>query len=210
MSSNVRKIAEALVNSGALKFGNFKLKSGVTSPYYVDLTWLLSSPEDFRSVTTIIADEVKPIIHSSKVNKLATIELKGALLLPSIAAMLKLPCVVIRKESKTYGLTDRITGGEIHKGDRVIFFDDVITSGASKLEAIKPIEEAGGKIEAIVVVVDREQGGKQELEKHGYQVKPITTISEIAKTLVSTKSLTPNQAEKILKTLKERELNSKT
>ncbi|MEM2129375.1 MAG: orotate phosphoribosyltransferase [Candidatus Bathyarchaeia archaeon] len=210
MSSNVAKIAEALINSGALKFGSFKLKSGVTSPYYIDLTWLLSSPEDFRSVITIIADEVKPIVHSSKVNKLATIELKGALMLPSIAATLKLPCVVIRKESKTYGLTDRITGGEIHKGDRVIFFDDVVTSGASKLEAIKPIEEAGGKIEAIIVVVDREQGGKQELEKHGYLVKPITTISEIAKTLVLTKSLTRNQAEKILKTLKERVPNSKT
>jgi len=209
VSGQTLKIAEALMRSGALKFGSFKLKSGVTSPYYIDLTWLLSSPEDFHSVTTIIAEEIKPIIHSLNINKLATIELKGALLLPSVAAMLKLPCVVIRKESKTYGLTDRIAGGEIRKGNRFVFFDDVITSGASKLEAVKPIEEAGGKIEAIVVVVDREQGGKQELEKRGYQVKPITTISEIVKILVSTKALTRNQAEKILKNLKEKSLTPK-
>jgi len=176
----------------------------VTSPYYIDLTWLLSSPEDFRSVVNVVAEEMKPTISSGKVNKLASIELKGALLLPSIADLLNVPCIVIRKESKTYGLTDRITGGEVQKGDHIVFFDDVITSGASKLEAIRLIEEVGGKIEAVVVVVDREQGGKQELEKRGYQVKSVTTITEIVKNLVSTKALTHNQADEILRYLKEK------
>jgi orotate phosphoribosyltransferase len=146
-----------------------------------------------------VAEEIKPMVSSEKVNKLASIELKGALLVPSIASKLGMPCVVIRKESKTYGLTDRITGGEVRKGDHIAFFDDVITSGASKIEAIKLIEEVGGKIEAVVVVVDREQGGKQELETQGYMVKPVTTISEIVKNLVLVKTLSSNQADKILK-----------
>jgi orotate phosphoribosyltransferase len=203
MVDKVSLVAEALIRSGALKFGSFKLRSGMTSPYYIDLTWLLSSPDDFDLIVNVVAEEMKPIISSEKINKLASIELKGALLLPSIARILKMPCVIVRKETKTYGLTDRITGGEIQKGDRVIFFDDVITSGASKLEAIKLIEGVGGKIEAVVVVVDREQGGKEELEKQGYQIKPITTISEIVKSLVSAKALPHNQAKKILRYLKE-------
>jgi orotate phosphoribosyltransferase len=204
VSSKTSIVAEALVRSGALKFGSFKLKSSVTSPYYIDLTWLLSSPRDFGSIVDVVAEEIEPMVSSGKVNKLASIELKGALLVPSIASKLGMPCVVIRKESKTYGLTDRITGGEVRKGDRIAFFDDVITSGASKVEAVKLLEEAGGKIEAIVVVVDREQCGKQELEKQGYKVKPVTTITEIVKSLRSTKTLSCDQANEIIRYLNEK------
>jgi len=202
VSGKTSIVAKALVRSGALKFGSFKLKSGVTSPYYIDLSWLLSSPWDFSYIVDAVAEEIEPMVSSGKVNKLASIELKGALLAPNIAGKLRIPCLVIRKESKTYGVTDRIAGGGVQAGDRIAFFDDVITSGASKVEGIKLMEQAGATIEAIVVVVDREQGGKQELEKQGYKVKPVTTISEIVKDLESTKALTRDQSDEILRYIK--------
>jgi len=199
MPEKSQVIAKALVRSGALKFGSFKLKSGVVSPYYIDLTWLLSSPGDFESVVDTVAEEIRAVLSLKRIDKLASIELKGALLLPSVANKLKMPCIIVRKETKQYGLTGRIVGGEIHKGERLIFFDDVVTEGVSKLEGIKPLEEAGGKIETISVVVDREQGGKETLEKMGYQLKAITTISDLVNSLLSSKDISQEQAEEILR-----------
>ena len=195
-------IAQALTRSGALKFGSFKLRSGVTSPYYIDLTWLLSSPQDFECIVDKVSEKIKALSSSTHIDKLASIELKGALLLPSIAGKLKMPCVIVRKESKAYGLTGRIAGGEVKKGEHLVFFDDVVTSGGSKLEGIRPIEQAGGKVETILVVVDREQGGRETLERLGYQVKSVTTISDLVRGLQSTGALSHERADKILGYLK--------
>ena len=196
-------IAEALTRSGALKFGSFRLRSGITSPYYIDMTWLLSSPEDLELVVNLVAEEIKAFSSSTSIDKLASIELKGALLLPSIAGKLKMPCVVVRKESKAYGLTGRLAGGEVENGERLVFFDDLVTSGGSKLEGIKPLEQAGGKIEIILVVVDREQGGRENLEKLGYKVKCLATISDLVKALESKGAISREQAEKILRYARE-------
>ena len=197
MSEKASIIADALYNSGALKFGKFKLKSGVVSPYYIDLSWLLSSPEDLRKVVNIVAEEIKNLASERKVNKLASIELKGALLLPIIAYELRMPCIIVRKEMKSYGVQGRIAGGMVKAEDRFIFFDDVITSGESKVEGIKPIEEAGGRIETILVVVDREQGGREELERQGYNLVSVTTISDVIHSLIKAQKIRRDQAEEI-------------
>jgi orotate phosphoribosyltransferase len=202
-SGKISELANALVRSRALKFGSFRLKSGIESPYYIDLSALLSSPASFERVVEIVAEKVKEIAPSLRVNKLASIELKGALLLPSIACKLSLPSFVVRKQSKSYGLTGRIAGGEIEEDDRILFFDDVVTEAKSKIEGIEPIERLGAKVCAILVVVDREQGGKQNLEKMGYKLYSAATISQIIRNLLSSRAIPEEQTKKILSYLKE-------
>lgn len=188
------EVGSALYSSGCLKFGSFRIKSGAFSPYYIDLACLLSSPKDLCTVADIAADRVKQLARSVKIDKLASIELKGALLLASIGCRTSLPCTVVRKEEKAYGVTGRMAGAEILKGENIMFFDDVVSDGLSKLEGIRPVEQLGARVEDILVVVDREQGGRQKLEKAGYRVHALAKISEIVESLLERNLISKTQA----------------
>jgi len=198
VSDVVSEIARALFGSGCLKFGSFRVKSGVLSPYYIDLSCLLSSPRDFRCVVDAVADEIKRVMVIDTVDKLASIELKGALLLPSIACRLDLPCIVVRKAEKKYGVTGRIVGEKVVNGEHILFFDDVVTDGMSKVEGIKPLEMLGARVETIMVVVDREQGGREKLERSGYKFRALTSISKLVKCLLQSSCISGEQADAVL------------
>jgi orotate phosphoribosyltransferase len=202
MSGIVSQIASALYRSGCLKFGSFKIKSGALSPYYIDLACLLSSPKDFCSVAEIASDEIRRIMVFDRIDKLASIELKGALILPSIACQVNLPCVIVRKEEKAYGVTGRIAGAEVAKGERILFFDDVVSEGLSKLEGIKPLEELGAHVKNVMVVVDREQGGKENLEKLGYKVHALAKVSELVNCLLQSGNISKEQADTVMNFIK--------
>ncbi|OYT46535.1 orotate phosphoribosyltransferase [Candidatus Bathyarchaeota archaeon] len=195
-------VADALLSSQALKFGEFRLKSGLVSPYYIDLTWLFSSPEDLRRVVEVLAEEIVDLSSRMRIDKVASIELKGALILAAVSSRIDIPCLVVRKESKAYGLTGRIAGGEVEEGEHILFFDDVVTDGKSKIEGIRPLEEMGAEVKTILVVVDREQGGRENLQRMGYQLNSVTTISEIVKSLMETRKMSEEQARLILNYVK--------
>jgi orotate phosphoribosyltransferase len=135
---------------------------------------------------------------TEKIDKLASIELRGALILPSIGCILDLPCVIVRKEDKAYGVTGRTAGAEVCEGDRILFFDDVVSEGLSKVEGIKPLEELGATVNDIMVVVDREQRGSESLRKLGYKIHSLARISELASSLLRTKSISQEQAEAVM------------
>jgi orotate phosphoribosyltransferase len=202
MSGSAEKVANALYCSGCLKFGTFKIKSGALSSYYIDLARLLSSPKELCSVADAAADLIKRIMVSDRIDKLASIELKGALILPSIACKVNLPCIVVRKENKAYGVTGRIAGAEVTQNDNILFFDDVVSEGLSKLEGLKPLEQLGAHIKHLVVVVDREQGGKENLEKIGYEVHSLAKISEIVKVLHKSEKISKQEADAVLDYIK--------
>jgi orotate phosphoribosyltransferase len=202
MVDTASEIAEALYRSGCLKFGTFQIKSGALSPYYIDLACLLSSPRDLCTLADVAADRIRQLGALVRIDKLASIELKGALILPSIACRTDLPCTVVRKEEKSYGATGRIAGAEVVKGERILFFDDVISEGFSKLEGIKPLEQLGARVENILVVVDREQHGAENLEKLGYRVHALAKVTELAERLLRNSKISKEQADAVFNYVK--------
>lgn len=202
MVTTTKKVADALYKSGCIKFGTFKIKSGTESPYYVDMARLLSAPKELCAIVDSAAEKIKAIMASDKIDKLASIELKGALIVPSIGCMLDLPCVIVRKEQKAYGVTGRIAGADVVKGDNILFFDDVVSEGLSKIEGIKPLLESGANVKHLLVVVNREQGGKENLERIGYKVHALAKISEIVEVLCKSKSVSRAQADAVLTYIK--------
>ncbi|MFB3889241.1 MAG: orotate phosphoribosyltransferase [Candidatus Bathyarchaeia archaeon] len=198
MSSAAEKVAGALYRSGCIKFGKFTIKSGATSPYYIDLAQLLASPTELCLVADLAADKIRDLSASERVDKLASIELKGALILSAIACRVNVPCVVVRKEDKAYGVTGRIAGADVAKGDNVLFFDDVVSEGLSKLDGMKPLQELGANVKHLLVVVNREQGGKENLAKLGYNVHALAKISEIVEALYRSESISMEQRNAVL------------
>ncbi len=198
MSTITDKVADALYLSGCLRFGSFTIKSGATSPYYIDLAKVLSAPKNLCTIAEAASEKIRHIMAVDPIDKLASIELKGALIVPSIACNLNLPCVIVRKEEKAYGVKGRIAGADVAKGDNILFFDDVISEGISKVEGIKPLQELGANVKHLLVVVNREHGGKEKLEKLGYQVHSLAKISDIVASLHIGNHISKEQSDKVL------------
>lgn len=196
------QVADALYRSGCIKFGIFTIKSGAQSPYYIDMARLLASPKELCTIADAAAEKIVDIMTKERVNKLASIELKGALIAPSIACRVNLPCVIVRKEAKAYGVTGRIAGADVEKGDNILFFDDVISEGLSKVEGVKPLQELGANVKHLLVVVNREQGGKENLEKLGFIVHALANISEVVDALLRASHISKMQADAVFAYIK--------
>ncbi len=168
------KVAKALVESNIVKFGEFTLSSGIKSPIYVNLRVLPSYPESML----IIADELSKIIKKIKPDVVAGAETAGIPLSTAISLKTKIPMIYVRKRPKGYGMNQLIEG-ELNRGQKVVLVDDMATNAFSKLGFIQGIRQAGGIVEDVVIVLDREQGGVEALAKEKVQLHSLITLKDI-------------------------------
>ena len=178
LAGQKNQLCDDLFDIGAVKFGLFTLKSGLKSPIYIDLRVLVSYPDTLKKVAKLLAKSSKELNY----DRIAGIPYAAIAIATAFSLSTGKPMIYPRKEAKDYG-TARQIEGIFNSGETVMVIDDLITTGASKLETIAPLEAAGLKVKDICVLVDREQGGKKELEEKGYSLHSVLTISELLKNL---------------------------
>ncbi|MDO8589436.1 MAG: orotate phosphoribosyltransferase [Armatimonadota bacterium] len=168
-----------LFDCGCIKFGEFKLKSGIMSPVYVDFRTLVTYPEALRSVAKAMLVVMKGLSY----DRVAGIPYAGLPLGVAVSLEGNVPMLYPRKEVKSYGTAKLIEGG-YNPGETVVVIDDIITDGASKIEAIEPLKDAGLIVKDVVIVLDREQGGAAKLAEAGYTLHSVGTLSQVLESLV--------------------------
>lgn len=177
---------------GAIKFGSFTLKSGQTSPIYIDLRETISYPQLMKQIADIMWNK----IHLCFFDRLCGVPYTALPLVSYLSVAHNVPMVMRRKEAKDYG-TKKIIEGVFSQGHRCLIFEDLITSGASVMETILPLEQAGLTVHDIVVFLDREQGGRENLESKGYQVHSIVTMSAILEILTAANKIDAATRERV-------------
>src|SRR5687768_8339276 len=163
-----RRIADV-----ALLRGEFTLRSGRKSNYYLDKYLFETQPDVLKALGEMFASRIPP-----GVDRLAGPEL-GAISLAAAASMASgKPFVIVRNQKKGYG-SGKMIEGAINAGDRVLVIEDVLTTGGQVLEAVKSLESAGAKVEGIVGVLDRQEGARENIEGAGYSFDSLFTTKDL-------------------------------
>lgn len=166
-------IAELVESTGAIKRGKFKLSNGALTDYYVDKYVFETDPV----VLGQIADEITEMLEEDGSTAVAGPELGAIPLVTAVSLRAGIPAAFIRKGEKHHGTQARIEG-TIEKGQQVAIVEDVTTTGGTILETAELVEEAGGTVTRLIVVVDRNEGAVENVRASGYELEHLVQIDE--------------------------------
>ena len=188
-----QSLANRLHDIGAIKFGTFTLKSGLVSPFYIDLRPIVSYPDILKKLSDLLVEELSNI---SNYDYICGVPYSGLSFASAASIANDIPMLIKRKERKKYG-TKRLVEGSQQPGDHIVLIEDVVSSGASLLETIEDLKAEQLDIAGILVVIDRQQGGTDLLKAEGFQVTSLFTVTQLLELLIQSERLDKEIAEKV-------------
>ncbi len=166
----------AAIAEQALLEGDFVLRSGRRSRYYLDKYRFETQPDVLRVLGARLAEAVAEAEPDAV--RLAAPVLGGVVLAASASLASGLPFLIVRDQAKEYGTANRIEGA-FEPGERVCLVEDIVTSGGAVLEAVEALRGAGLVCRTAVCVVDREEGGVDQLARRAVRLRPLFVASEL-------------------------------
>ena len=159
--------------------GDFVLRSGRRSRYYLDKYRFETRPDLLRALGERLAEQIRE--HEPGAARIAGPEL-GAVALAAAASLESgLPFLIVRKDAKEYGTANRLEG-VFEPGERICLVEDVVTSGGAALSAVQALRDSGLSCSTAICVVDREEGGVDELARHAVRLRRLFTASDVLST----------------------------
>ena len=171
---NKKKLIQMLKDCEAIQFGKFVLTSGAVSDYYIDIKKASTNPDILKKIVKAMAEYVKGY------DVIAGMELGAIPLVVALSLETNIPYVIIRKEKRQHGTSKQIEGRAV-KNKKVLVVEDVTTSGGSVVKSIQIIRENQGKVDEVLVVVDRESGAEEKLRNLEVNFIPLLSVSDILK-----------------------------
>jgi orotate phosphoribosyltransferase len=157
----------------ALLRGEFTLRSGRKSNYYLDKYRFETQPDVLVELGKLFADRV-----TAHVDRIAGAELGAVALAAATSIACGKPFVIIRNQKKDYGTSKQVEG-ILNRGETVMIVEDILTTGGQVLEAAKTLQDAGAKVERIVAVIDRLEGARQNIESAGFVLESLFTTRDL-------------------------------
>lgn len=167
-----------LYRLGAIRCGQFTLASGLPSPLYIDLRLLVSDPALLQQAAAAYAQALTGLSY----DRLAGVPYAALPIGAALSLHVGKPLLYPRKEAKTYGLGKSIEG-VWQPGERVVVIEDLVTSGGSTLKTVQLLRAAGLLVEDVVVLIDREQGGRANLAAAGLNLHAVFSLSQVLDSL---------------------------
>ncbi len=172
---------EKILLAKSFKLGDFTLSSGKKSDYYVDCRTATTDAEGLYNISELFLaylEEEYPSVKAVGGLTLGADPIVGGMVALSVTRNFLLQGFIVRKEAKGHG-TGKLVEGNLKPGWQVAIIEDVITTGASALKAIEAAQAAGAQIKVVLAVVDREEGGREEISKLGLPIYSLFTATEL-------------------------------
>jgi len=179
----VDALAERLAQAALLQ-GDFTLRSGKRSRYYIDKYRFTTDPSLLSQIAARLAamvqrlDEQARAASGGRIARIAGAELGGVPLATAVSLQLQIPSLFVRSSAKAYGTAKRIEG-VFEEGDAVVLLEDVATTGGQAVEALRTLKEAGARPVATLCVVDRLEGAREAVEAQGCAFDAIFTAADL-------------------------------